>query len=125
VKDPFANGQPDRRKSLRKKPSGTVEVMCRQNPLGVGKRLPAQLLNISEGGLCIETPLALSPQEIVEITILAPSQTKPLKCLANVCWLVPLQNGDFCVGLAFHQRLAFAEVLQITRLAAKSAPASS
>jgi hypothetical protein len=125
VKNPSSSGSGDRRKSVRKKPRGAVKVMCRQDPSGPSKSLPAQLLNISEGGLCIETPAALAPQEVVEISIQGPSQSKPMKCLANVCWLVPLQNGDFCAGLAFQKRLLFSEVLQITKPAAKSAPRSS
>jgi hypothetical protein len=113
--DRSADKQPERRKFIRKKPRGTVKVECRQSPFGQGQGLPAQLLNISEGGLCITLTAALAPQEVVELFIQAPSQIKSMKCLASVCWLVPLENGDSCVGLKFEKRLSFTEVLQIAK----------
>ena len=112
---PNSNQRPNRRKSNRKTIRSQVKVECRQSPFGVGNVLPAQLLNISEGGLCLALREGLAPKEVVELQILALSQTKAIVCLATVCWLVPLDNGDICVGLVFQNKLSLAEVLQISK----------
>jgi PilZ domain len=113
--NPNSNQLRDRRKYHRKTPRSTVRVEYRQSPFGLKKSLAVQFLNISVGGLCIVVPEALASKEALEVSILGASQSKPITCLAKVCWSVPLDNGTFCVGLEFRKRLLFEEVLRIAR----------
>ena len=83
--------------------------------MGFGKNLVTQFLDISEGGVRIVVKEQLAPKEEVEVLILGCHLGKPIKRLANTCWCVTLETGNFCVGLEFQKRLSFAEVLQIAR----------
>jgi hypothetical protein len=105
----------NRRKAMRKTPRGTAKVECRRGSSGLGKNLVAQFLDLSEGGARLVVSEALAPKQEVEVLIFGASQSKPLKRLANVCWLLALEGGNFCVGLEFQKRLLFAEVSQNAR----------
>jgi hypothetical protein len=110
---PSSNRLRDRRKYLRKTPARTVKVEFRRRSFASGERLAVQVLNISEGGLCIVVPEAVPSKEELEVSILRASQSKPITCLAKVCWSVPMDDGTFCAGLKFRKKLLFEEVLQI------------
>jgi hypothetical protein len=105
----------NRRQGMRKTPRSTVKVECRAGSSGLGKNIVAQFLDVSEGGARLVVTEALAPQKEVEVLIFGASQSKPLKRLANVCWALPLEDGNFCVGLAFQKRLLFTEVSQNAR----------
>jgi PilZ domain len=105
----------NRRNAMRKAPRGSVKVECRRGATGMGKNLVAQFLDLSEGGARLVLTEALGPRDEVEVLIFGPSQSKPLKRLANVCWSLPLEAGNFCIGLEFQKRLLFAEVSQNAR----------
>jgi hypothetical protein len=105
----------NRRHAMRKTPRGSVRVECRHGSSGFGKNLVAQFLDLSEGGARLVVTEALVLQNEVEVLIFGTSQRKPLKRLANVCWALPLEGGNFCVGLEFQKRLLFTEVTQNSR----------
>jgi hypothetical protein len=105
----------NRRRGMRKAPRSTVKVECRHGSSGLGKNLVIQFRDISEGGARLVIKEALGPKEEVEVLIFGSSQSKPLKRLANACWVLPLEDGHFCVGLEFQKRLLFAEVCQNAR----------
>jgi PilZ domain/Leucine Rich repeat len=102
------------RKAVRKAPRSAVKVECRRAP-GLGKNLVTQFLDISEGGVRVEVAEAVDFDEELEVLIFRPSQNKPIKRIANVCWSLPISNGDYCVGLEFQKRLQFVEVLDIAK----------
>lgn len=109
-----ANEPRDRRKYPRMTPGNTVRVEYRQNPLGLTTSVAVEFLNISQGGLCIVVPEALASKEL-EIAIFGPGSSEPITCSARVCWSAPLDNGSFCVGLQFQNRLLLEEVLRLAK----------
>lgn len=105
----------NRRSSVRKNPRSSVRVECRRGPCGLGANIAVGFLDLSEGGVRILTKDPLTPKEEVEIVISSFGHQKPVKRVANVAWSLTLEDGRFCVGLAFQKRLAYAEVVQFSR----------
>src|ERR1700730_15869878 len=101
---PNANQPRERRQYPRMTPRSTVRVEYRQSPFGQRTSLAVQFLNISQGGMCIVVPEALASKEDLEVSILGANPSKPITCVARVCWTAPLENGNFCVGLEFQKR---------------------
>ena len=102
----------NRRSSLRNIPRGTVKLECRRGSIGLGKNIAAQFLDISEGGARLVVSQALVAGEEVEILILAATKVKRL---ANITWVLSLDDGNFCVGLEFQKKLRFIELSQSVR----------
>jgi hypothetical protein len=109
-----SNEPRDRRKYPRMTPRTTVRVEYRVSPSGLKTSLAIDLLNISQGGLCIVVPEVLPSKEL-EISIIGASSSEPITCPARVCWSAPLDNGSFCVGLQFQKRLLLEEVLRLAK----------
>jgi hypothetical protein len=105
----------NRRNAMRKAPRTTARVECRRGSIGLGKNLVTQFLDLSEGGVRVVVSEALPPKGEVEVLLVGLGQTKPVKRLANVSWALPLEKGQFCVGLAFQKRLLHQDVLQLAR----------
>jgi hypothetical protein len=105
----------NRRLGLRKSPRSTVRVECRFGSSGLGKNLVTRVLDIAEGGVRLVITEALAPGDEVEVLVFGTSQNKPIKRLANICWTLRMDNGQYCAGLGFQKRLLFTEVVQNAR----------
>ena len=105
----------NRRQAMRKTPRSTVKVECRAGSSGLGKNILVQFLDVSEGGARLVVREGLAPHQEVEVLIFGTTQAKPIKRVADVCWALALEDGNFCVGLTFQKRLLFAEVSQNSR----------
>ncbi len=105
----------NRRSAMRRVPRSTVKVECRVGASGLGKNLVVRLLDFSEGGMRVILTTELALKSEVEVLLFGAAHGKPTKRVANVCWTVPLEGGNHCVGLEFQKRLLFAEVAQNAR----------
>ncbi len=104
-----------RRRSLRKVPQSTIRIDCRKVGPAATKATPAELLDVSEGGMRLTVSRYLATGDQLEISIDGPGLHRPIKCLATVVWAVPIENKSYCIGLSFNKKLRFAEVLQIAK----------
>jgi hypothetical protein len=100
----------NRRNTMRKTPRSSVRMECRHGATGMGKNLVTQVLDLSEGGARLVLTEPLAAKEEVEVLIFGVSQTKPIKRLANACWSLALEAGNYCIGLEFQKKLLFTEV---------------
>jgi PilZ domain len=99
----------NRRSDPRNAPRGSVKLECRRGSTGLGKNIVAQFLDIAEGGARLVVSQALAANEEVEVLIFASTK---IKRLANISWVLPLDDGNYCVGLEFKKKLLFAELSQ-------------
>lgn len=102
----------NRRTTKRKIPRGSVKVECRRGSYGLGKDLVTQFLDVSEGGVRIVVSEELAAKSEVEVLIHSVNLKKPIKRMAKVCWSVPMENGNFCIGLEFDKRLLYGDASQ-------------
>jgi hypothetical protein len=105
----------NRRQAARKVPRSTVRVECRRGASGLGKNIVGQFLDLSEGGARLVLTEAVPARDEVEVLIFGSSQRRPIRRLANICWLLALEDGNFCAGVEFQKRLLFNEVSQNAR----------
>ncbi len=61
-------------------------------------RLADRVLNLSEGGVAIDTRAALAPMSIVELSLELPTSPKPIDLVGRVMWSTP--NA---IGVRFEQ----------------------
>ena len=109
------NQHRNRRDSMRKLPRGTVKVECRKGCTGLGANIAVSFLDMSEGGVRLILKAPLGVKDEVEVVITNLSMSKPVKRLANVMWIVVLENNQFCAGLSFQKRLPFANIQQLAK----------
>jgi hypothetical protein len=102
------------RRSLRKTPHAAVTVECHVPATGHAHNVAAQFLDISEGGVKLAVTKKLACNDVVDVTFNTFAQPRPIKRRAIVCWIQPMENDLFCVGLQFDKPLLFAEVLNIS-----------
>ncbi len=109
---PLESSQRNRRKTRRKAPRNTVKVEWRPGSSARGRSFPAQLLDVSEGGVRIIVSDEVT-EDRVDIALTGPTLSKSIRRFARVIWALPIKEGGYCVGLAFQRNLSFAEFLQI------------
>ena len=102
----------NRRSGSRNAPRGSVRIECRRGSIGLGKNIVAQFLDIAEGGARLVVSQTLAANEEVEVLIFAATK---IKRLANISWVLPLDDGNYCVGLEFQKKLRFAELSQTVK----------
>jgi hypothetical protein len=105
----------NRRGSRRRLPRASVKVECRRGYCGLGPNVLVNFLDLSEGGLRFVAKSALEPKGEVEVLISNFGLRQPIKRLANVAWVLPLEDGQFCVGLQFQKRLSYQDLQQFAR----------
>jgi hypothetical protein len=106
--------QANRRASPRRKPRGGVKLECRKGALGLGANVASQCLDVSEGGARIIVKVPLTVKDEVEVIMLG-FGVPAVKRLANVRWVEPLADGQWCVGLRFQKYLAYRDVQSLAR----------
>lgn len=105
----------NRRASLRKNPRTSVRVQCRRGSYGLGANLAESLLDLSQDGVRLVLKESLQPKGEVEVSFAGYGFANTIKLLGNVAWIVPLENGQFAVGIAFQKRMPFNDVMQLAR----------
>jgi c-di-GMP-binding flagellar brake protein YcgR len=97
----------NRRKSPRRKPRVSVKVECRKGSFGLGANLASTTLDLSDTGVRLVVTQAVEVMAEMEIIIAGYGMNKPLKRLANVRWVVKLEDGRYCIGAEFQKRLVY------------------
>jgi len=104
------SSQANRRTSSRRPPRGNVTIEVRKGSLGLGLNVAVLFIDLSEGGVRLVVNEDLERQQEVEVRISAYGMRKPLKTVGAVRWVMPLDNGLFCVGVQFDKRLPYRDV---------------
>ncbi len=115
MSDINTSSQDNRRISPRKKPRAIIRVECRKGALGLGANICVQMLDISETGIRLVVKAELRPKDEVEILITGTGLSGPVKRLADVCWIVPMENKNWCIGVRMQKLLPYRD-LQIIAL---------
>src|SRR5438270_13804568 len=99
--------QINRRASLRKPARRTVKLRCRRGALGMGADLALGFLDISEGGvqLVLKEPLPIGAE--VEVQFEGQGLRSPIKRVADIRWMLPIEGGGWCAGVRFQKPLSF------------------
>ena len=100
----------NRRTSSRRPPRGNVTMEVRKGTLGLGNNVAVLFLDLSEGGVRLVVNEDLDRQQEVSVHISAYGLKKPLKAIGAVRWVMPLDNGLFCIGIQFEKRLPYRDV---------------
>ncbi len=74
-----------------------------------GHRFNASALDISEHGIRIESPAALRPAEVCEVTVKAPSGTVILHGRVARCRLNMVKQDNGSIARVYHAGLEFSE----------------
>src|SRR5262245_28190133 len=109
------SSQMNRRGCRRRVPRASVKVECRRGYCGLGPNLLVKFLDLSEGGIRFVAKAALEPKEEVEVLVSSFGLRQPVKRMASVAWSLPLEDGQYCVGLQFQKRLSYQEIQQFSR----------
>ncbi|MBI3823095.1 MAG: PilZ domain-containing protein [Planctomycetes bacterium] len=107
MENPATRSGINRRKSLRRKPRGSVKVECRAGSYGLGKNLTSAVLDLSDTGARLILTEELEPASEVELIISSYGVSKPIKRLGVVRWQVKLEDGRFCIGAELQKRLDY------------------
>jgi hypothetical protein len=107
--------QKNRRLNWRRPPNGLIGVVCQKGSLGLGLNLALSLVDLSEDGACLLVKEALNLGEEVCLNLEAPGNRRPVRCLGQVVWVQPRSEGVYSVGIRFEKRVAYADLLHLTR----------
>jgi len=99
----------NRRLSRRCKARSTVKLECRKGWMGLGANVATTLMDVSETGVRVVVSQELVLRQDVEIILAGYGMKQAIKRIGKVCWQLKLDDGKFCVGLAFEKRLPYAE----------------
>jgi hypothetical protein len=99
-----------RRKTRRKRAS--VEISWCPGSSARGKKYTARLLDISAGGVRILISAPLREND-VDVAIVGPAISRPIKRYAKVVWSLSTVDGECCVGLRFQRDLSAAEYAEV------------
>jgi hypothetical protein len=106
--------QKNRRLTRRKPPKGRVAVGCYRGSWDMGENLGVSMLDVSESGvrLLVKDPLAVGLEVLVILE--GSTNVRPLKRLGKVIWTIPAPEGNHCIGISFHKRVEYRELVNLT-----------
>jgi len=104
----------ERRGMSRKPPRGKVNFECRKGVMGLGPNIGLSLWDISQTGACIVTKPGIAIEDEVEISITTTGLPRPLKMVADVVWVEPLDKDRQSVGVRFHKGIPFSDLAKLT-----------
>ena len=100
--------------SLRLPTKTATRATCVKGSLGLGPNLALKILDVSETGLRLVTKAAIEQGQEVEVTLVGPTQGRPVKLLGNVVWCRPGDTeGVYTVGARFQKRLSFRDFQEL------------
>jgi hypothetical protein len=103
----------NRRRSKRKTPNGCLQVSCHKGSWGVGVNVAVSVLDLSDAGVRLILNAPLERNQELTVSLSVPGKGRPLKALARVVWSVETAEGTYCVGAAFHRRLAYGDFINL------------
>ncbi len=102
-------GHENRRRSLRKAGKRSTRVRC-YGPMGLGPNLAVKTLNLSQNGIRLILNKEMPVGKELEIHLESVCHLRPLRCLAEVVWCEPDEEGNFVVGATFQKPLPYKEL---------------
>lgn len=109
-----ASARSNRRRSLRRKPRGTIKVEFRKGALGLGPNIAESTLDVSDSGVRLVVTQMVEVMAEVEILIEGYGANRPIKRLGSVRWQVKLENGHFCTGVEFQKSIDYRDWIRLT-----------
>ena len=100
----------DKRVTRRKPTKRGVSVACRRGLSGLGRDILANVLDISETGICLEVNEEMIRGEMAEIELTGVGRSKPMKIPCEVRWVIDEDGEIFSVGLQFRKKIPYAEL---------------
>lgn len=110
-----ASIQAERRSSIRKPARMHIGLQCRRRTLGSVTNLATRLVDISQGGVQLAARALLQLREEVEIVLDGYGVHMPIRRMALVRWVVPIEDGGCCAGVQFDKPLSSLEVEILTK----------
>jgi hypothetical protein len=106
--------RPNLRRSRRQSPKSTTKVRAYRNALALGPHIAVGMLDVSETGirLILKEPLAEKTEFALEFE---PIGCRAIKALARVVWLLPLADGNYCIGANFSKCIAYCDLAALAR----------
>jgi hypothetical protein len=95
----------NRRGSRRQQVKRSTRVSCFRGPLGIGPNLLVSVLDVSETGVRLVLKELVEKGRSLEVHLEGVWQREPIKVSAEVVWVVPTADGNFCVGAQLQRRL--------------------
>ena len=82
--------------------------------MGLGPNIAVSILDVSETGvrLILKEPLKEKAEFVVELESVG---ARSIKVLARVIWMLPLTDGNTCVGAEFAKNLLYSDLLALAR----------
>ena len=106
-----STSEKNRRNSPRKSVRPGAKIEVRKGSFGFGKNILVRVLDLSETGMSAVIKEELPAKSEIEAVLIGNGTTKPSKRIGVVCWIVPAEEGQFCVGIAFDKRLAYSDAI--------------
>ena len=105
----------NRRASMRRPAKSGARATCTKGSMGLGANLALKVVDLSEEGVRLLVKALLEKGQEVEVTLMGPGLSRPLKVLAQVMWSTPAAEGNYWVGARFRKRLTYGELADIWR----------
>jgi len=81
----------------------------------LGPNIVIQFLDLSEGGLRAVVKDVLTKGGEVECLLTGYGMAKPIKRVGRVCWVVPMDDAQACIGVNFDKAVAYRDVFALVR----------
>lgn len=105
----------NRRITPRREARRSVKVECRKGTLGLGKDIGDSILDVSEDGVRVMLKDQLPIKQEVEVVMYPEGARQAIKRVAEVVWVVKVDDKRYCAGLRFQKRVPYAEVTRLGR----------
>jgi hypothetical protein len=110
-----ARKAPNSRRSRRQVPKRSTRVKVYGNPLGLGKNIGVQLLDISETGVRLLLSQEVKIGQECEVN-LESFGSLTVKSQATVVWCIPTAEGRFVVGASFPKSINYLALQVLARV---------
>ena len=77
--------------------------------------MAASLLDVSQDGARVVLKEVVELQKEVEISFTSMAAHRTIKGVGNVVWVVPLEDGKCIAGVNFQKRIAWSDVMSLSR----------
>ncbi len=96
-------------------PKSAVRVSCRRGVLDMGPNLAVSLLALSQTGARLAVAEAPPTGRDVSVGLAGPTYRRPVVRVGRVVWSAPSADGTWQIGVAFHDRLPYRDLVELSR----------
>lgn len=104
----------DRRTHRRRAGKAVVHIARERDP--ARQRFPANLLNISVGGIGLATAVQMELNDQVRISLRNEIQRISMEVRGTVRWMSPAAEGEFRLGIELNPRMSPNDLMSLTRV---------